>query len=501
MKEKIFSIIEKLSLRPTVGGLEISDSSLRFLCFRGEKKITASLRLPPGIIQDGKINDRQNLSSLLKNLRSQITSKKRRGQKIQIVVSLPASVVYSQSFIVPEVNTEGLAETIELNLRMISPVDLEKSYSDWQIIGNNTNQKEILGVFAEKTIVDQYDQILRENGFLPVAFEFPALSLSRIIKDLGPNLDPTKPYLIIDVTTDGLNFLIVKNGELYFNHFFFWNILQGEKKQIALSDFKNILIQEIQKVINFGLTNLRENFGGTIIITSALQQEIEQIIKNDFGLEIIPLQLKRYTDFQNTWFVALGLALRGLIPRRQDNFISLSGYNVIEEFYHKQTLSFIAFWRNIFAVSFLIFLLVFGNLDWFFSKIEKNMENQISSLNISSQAQEINELQTKAQNFNQLVALITTAKQNSQKWSPFLEQLNNLASSSITIDRILIQSLTTPVRLQGRANDEKTVINFKGILAKQLNITNVNLPLTNIQAAPDRRVSFELFFTIKSLTP
>jgi Tfp pilus assembly protein PilN len=499
MRKKIISLIEKLTFRPLVGGLEINDSAVRFLRFEGKKITTAFLRLPPGVILDGKISDRQNFSAVLKTIRSQLV-KPGKGQKIQVIVSLPASVVFSQSFNIPEINQEGLAEAAELNLQMISPISWEGAYSDWQIIGANANQKEILGVFAERKMVDEYDRCLHENGFLPVAFEFPALALNRLLRDLGPTLDQTKPYLIVNITTDGLNFLIIKNSELYFNHFLFWRTLQGEKKQITIPDFKNILIQETQKVVNFGLTNLKEPFGGAVIIASALESEAGGIIREEFGLEIIPLRLRRYSDFQAAWFVVLGSALRGLIPRRQDTLISLTGHNVVEEFYHEQTLSFIALWRNIFIVSFLTLLMTFGLTDVFFLQIKKNVDNQLNSLMLEPQTKEVVQLQDKAKNFNQLVNLIAAAKQSGRKWSSFFEQLNNLAGNQIIFDRIFIQSLTSPVKIQGRAENEQAVINFKNELANQANFEQVNLPITGIQPTADRRVSFELFFVIKSLT-
>jgi len=499
MKKKIIFLLERLSSRPLVGGLEISDSSLRFLRFKGEKTVTASLPLPPGIILDGKINDRQNFLSALKTIRSQLIEGKKVRLRVHTVVSLPASVVYSQSFSIPEINQKGLEETINLNLQMVSPISPEKAYSDWQIIGGDANQKEILGAFVEKSIVDDYDKCLRESGFLPLAFEFSALSLNRLIKDLGPTIDLDKTYLVVDVSTDGLNFLIIRKGELYFSHFLFWRTLQGEKRQIIFSDFKNIITQEVQKIINFSVTNFKDSFAGVILMAPALEKEVGEIIKEEFSLGIIPLRLKRYHDFSAVWFTALGSALRGLIPRRQDTLISLSGHNVIEEFYQEQTLSFIALWRNIFTTSLVVLLAVFISVDIFFLRVKENIENQLSALIAHPQIQELNALQDKARVFNQSVALISTAKKSSQKWSPFFEQLNGLAGNQIIFDRIFIQSLSLPVRIQGRADNEKAVIDFKNTLTSQPNFEKTDLPLTSIRPTADRRVSFELSFVIKSL--
>ena len=111
-----------------------------------------------------------------------------------------------------------------------------------------------------------------------------------------------------------------------------------------------------------------------------MEKEIEEIIKEEFGLKTIPLRLRRYNDFSAVWFVAFGSALRGLISRRQDVLISLSSSNVIEEFYHEQALSFIALWRNIFFVSLAVLLIVFGGIDIFFNRIQNNIKNQPKQL-------------------------------------------------------------------------------------------------------------------------
>ena len=498
MNKTLSSIIQRLSSQPAVGGLEISDSAIRFLQIKGEKTVTASLRLPPGIILDGKINDRQNFLSALRTVYSQLV-KTKTGPKIHTIICLPVSVVYSQSFSIPQIDRGGIEEAAELNLRMVSPISQEKTYSDWQIIGENTNQMDILGAFIENSIVDDYDRCLRECGFLPMAFEFPALSLTRLIKDLGPAIDIGKSYLVINILTDGLNFLIIRNGQLYFSHFLFWRTLQGEKRQIIFSDFREILIQEVQKIINFLSVNYKESFEGTIIMTPALEKEIGEIIKKEFDLNVIPLRLRRYAEFSAIWFAAFGSALRGLLPRRQDTYISLTAHNVIEEFYHEQALSFISLWRNILVVSSLVLLIAFSGVDIFLAQIKKNIEAQLSSLIARSQIQEVNKLQEKANIFNQSVALVSNAKKSNPKWSPFFEQLNELAGNRVVLDRIIVASLTSPVTIQGRADSERAVIDFKNSLVSQANFEKVNLPLTSIRPMSDRRVSFEISFSIKSL--
>lgn len=498
--KKFLSILKKLSSQPAIGGIEISDSAIRFLRIDGGKITTASLRLPPGVILDGKINDRQIFLAALKNIHSQLL-KTKKTSRIHVIVCLPVSVVYSQSFSIPIINHENLEEAAELNLQIASPIKMEKAYSDWQIIGKDNNQMDALGAFVENSVVDEYDRCLRESGFLPTAFEFPALSLSRLIKDLGPAIDIDKPYLAVNVSSDGLNFMIIRKGELYFNHFIFWRTIQGEKRQIAFPDFRDILIQEVRKVVNFISVNYRESLEGAIITAPALEKEIEDIIATEFKLKAISLRLRRYENIFSVWFTVFGAALRGLAPRREDICISLTAHNVIEEFYHEQALSFISLWKNIFLIFLLVLLFAFGGADMFLVYVQKKTEAQISSLITHSQIQEVGKLEEKARFFNNLVSLVSGAKNSVQKWSPFFSQLSALAGNDIVFDRIIIQSLAAPVRIQGQADSEETVINFKNNIASQSNFGDVDLPLTGIRRLADRRVSFEITFSIKTLTP
>jgi len=500
MFKKIFSLIKRLSSAPPVGGLEISDSAIRFLRIdRNQKITTASLRLPPGIVLDGKIKDRPNFLSALKTICSQLVKLKTEA-KIHAVVSLPVSVVYSQSFGIPVIDQENIEETIELNFQMVSPLDLKKAYSDWQIVGENAVQKDVLGAFAESSIIDEYDSCLREAGFLPIAFEFPALSLARLIKNFGPDLDAEKSYILINVSNDGLNFVIIKKREMYFSHFVLWKTLQGEKKQIIFSDFKNNLVQETQKIINFLSVNYKESFEGAMIITSSLEKEIGEAIGQEFGLKVIPLRLRNYANFPPVWYTAFGSALRGSISRRQDNFISLMAHNVIDEFYHEQALSFISLWRNIFFVSLSAFLIIFGGTDIFLSGIQKKTEAQLASTASVYEAQGLSSLENKASSFNQLLTLVSAAKKSDQNWYVFFQQLSGLAGSKIIFDRILVQSLGAPVRIQGHADSQQTIVDFKNNLVSQTNLTNVDLPLTGIHFTGANQVNFEMSFSIKSLS-
>ena len=92
---------------------------------------------------------------------------------------------------------------------------------------------------------------------------------------------------------------------------------------------------------------------------------------------------------------------------------------------------------------------------YFFNRIQNNIKNQLSALVAYPQIKEVAALRGKAEFFNESVALISAAKKSIFDWSSFFKQLNDLAGNQIVFDQILVQSLTTPIKIKGRADNEK----------------------------------------------
>ena len=113
-------------------------------------------------------------------------------------------------------------------------------------------------------------------------------------------------------------------------------------------------------------------------------------------------------------------------------------------------------------------------------------------------AEEISRLQGEARTFNNLVSLIAKAAAPRVRWSTLFEKLDQLAGSTVALDRVLVQSPAVPVVVNGRASNEEAVLNFKKELSAQPQFTDVNLPLTNITPAGGR-FSFRLDFTARNL--
>jgi len=502
-------ILTILNPQPIIGGLEISDTALKFLVIKENKINFTSLNLVPGIVEEGKIKDKENFKANLLKLRAQITKKTKK--EIYVIVNLPNINIYTQIFNLPMVASENLDEAARLNLQMISPIDFSSVYSDWQKVGESKidgGQLEILSAFISNKIVDEFVECLKETNFIIAAIEFSALALSRLAANL---INLPHSFILLHLNSNGLNFSLIKNRNLYFNHFVPWPI--EKERQISFSAIEEIIVQETKKVLNFSSTHWPDiPINNFLLVTSALEEKIVQIINENFNLTvqklILPKELKdvsgqwsvvssQLPSLAPEWFSVLGSALRGLIPRSKDTIISLASTGTEEEFRRSQIINFIKIWRNIVLTPLSFILLVFIVVEVFLIKTTNSLNSQLSNLINIPEINKINELQEEAKNFNNRVDLALKAKAEVYNWSPFFEKIKELAGNEIIIERIFIQSKEMPILFNGQASDESAILNFKDKLEKEGKFQEINLPLSSISKTADGKVKFSITFKIK----
>ncbi|MEK7089671.1 MAG: hypothetical protein AAB920_02520, partial [Patescibacteria group bacterium] len=217
----------RLTSEPRVGGLHISDSALLYAEIYGGLK-TAGVKLPPGVVMDGKILDPAQFRIALKQLHTAIDSNEKKT--IPVAVVLPTAGIYTQSFTTPNVGRERLQESALLNLQMISPMATDTSYMSWQLMQETPDQFELLGAFTEKKFVDDFRVLLEEAHLSPVVFEFSSLALSRLVALVGGG--DVRPALLLQISSDGLNFSILRNNGLYFDYFRSWKSIHCSERHI-----------------------------------------------------------------------------------------------------------------------------------------------------------------------------------------------------------------------------------------------------------------------------
>lgn len=503
-------ILKILSPTPEIGGVEISDSAVKFALVKNDKSVFASLNLASGIVSEGKVLDKNKLKEALKKLHSRITPKLKK--KVYAVVNIPDDNVYAQSFNLPVAASSNLEEAARLNLQMISPVDFLTAYSDWQKIGeikNDGGQLELLGAFISGGIVDDIIECLKETNFVIVAVEYAGLALSRVAAAALPQ---NSDFVLMHLGANGLNFIFVKNSNFYFSHFAPWP--KGEERQIKMSVVEEMVISETQKTLNFIGSHWPETQIKNIFFsTPILEEKVIDIISKNFGLTaqkiVLPADLKdlagqwsvrdkQIISLGSDWFSVLGSALRGLIPRSKDIIISLASAGTEEEFRQYRIINFAKIWRNAVLASFGLILVTFIFVDIFITSVTNSLNSQLINLANLSVSQDIIDLQKEAKNFNDRIDLALTAKQETYDFYPMLEKLIGFArNNNISINRIFIPSRISQVLFNGQASDYQSIIDFKEKLGNDSQFQEIDMPLSGVIMDSDGRSSFGITFKIK----
>jgi len=491
-------ILSVLRVRPLVGGLEISDSLLHFAYFDGKVWHMGGVRLAPGVLESGKIKDGGKFREALQELKIQVFGKAAAKKRVNAVVSLSSINVYSQIFTLPIIEGENLEKAIQLNIQMVSPVEVSQAYSGWQLVGEDQKslRLEVLSAFIDRSVVDEIVRALYEAGFVAVAIESRALALARLVREEGADIDISRPYVMLSLDNSGFDFLIIRRGQLYFQYFNSWRDLMDEKGQISLPAFEAAITRSFHQVINFYNQQWSETIQGVIISAIAFADEAKRIIIDNFSLSVDELRLKNWRDIGPEWFITLGCGLRGLKPRAEDREISLLGVGAEEEFRREQLLNFSGFWKLLVPVSLGLLVVVFYLADLFVVQTKSALESQ-TLFNLKTQeTKEVQVLQAKVKEFNRSVALISSVEKTRLLKSKLWEKIYSLMSvNGITPNRFYFQSESMPIILTGKAESEDQIVNFKHALEGDPEFTSINLPLADIKS-DGGKPSFSMTFSL-----
>lgn len=492
--------VRRVLLAPEpIGGLSISDTSLKFLLIKGNSIVQASLKIPPGIIETGRVKNKKDFVAALQNIHEQVAPLKK---PLPVILTLPSSLVYSQPFLVPLVDQKHIEESIGLNMQMISPHKIEKSYYDWQEIRflPEKHQMELLGAFTESDIVNEYEASLRAANFNLVAVEFPGLALTRLLQQRWSALSKDSNYLLVYINGDGVLVLILKQGDLFFHHFNSWQeILRDQpQKTITFENVQKILSSEIRRVLNYYLGKFGAPLKEMILISPVFTDEIIELGKKEFNIAVRNLTIPELPNLKPNWFSPLGTALRGLMTRPNDSGITLTRGEAQKEYYHERILHFIGIWRNILIGTLIFVIISFTVIDTAFLKEERRLAEKVTSEFSANDLQKDDLLQKRITDFNSLLGLIEETAVLENSWSNFIVALNGLAGSDITLGRTVANQNNGSVLINGSAKNEGAAIAFKNRLIAHPLITNVELPLSNIRQQPDGSVVFTVTMVTSS---
>ncbi|MDP3725479.1 MAG: hypothetical protein Q8R20_03365 [Nanoarchaeota archaeon] len=490
IKTYIQKFLERLSPEPRVAGLSITNEDIRYV-FAGEKgEEKFSVRIPEGTMENGVVKNPKELQGALWQLHDAVLPKKK-DEIIKVVVSLPPGAVYTQSLKVPYVGEDQLEESVRLNLQIVTPIRAEDAYMDWQKVKEFDNEIEILGAFIEKVHVENIKGPLLSAKFYPVALEFPAIAMMRMIK----MKDREGIIMFVCVSNDGMDFFITKEGCLYFDYFISWKEIKGESKELSRELFDETLERETRKVSNFALSKAGKSIEKAVYIAPGMEARVESVLRK-LGLKTEAAETLGAT-LGPLWYAAEGSGRRkdeGSVARE----INIGGEGMGRAFFEERLIRFTRLWRNIGIGVMVVFLVIDGGMATLLGRDATEIEARVAAFKARGEEGELVRLEDEVKTFNALIGMVGKAREGERNWAAFLANLRRITEAkNIKITRIEVDGRTGLVSLAAEGGSHGAVIDLKNVLALETGIENVDLPLSKIAVTDGNNVTFFLSFKIK----
>lgn len=511
MKINFKSIFKYLIVKENVAGISFSDDSLHFLLFApdNDSKIVASYEadIPQGVIVDGEIKKPELLKPILEGLRNSDNLKK--IKHLYSVVSLRSNVVYHKIFNLPQVQPKEMPNAIELNMKMLSPIKYEEAYSDWELSSEpgevSQFQYRVMSVFGKKSLIDSYNNLLTECGFLPLAVEFQALSIWRLFKHFGMIKDDKKSYLNILLTSDGMDFAVLKDTGLQFSYFQTWQgaiqtspVLAPEMSRGVMNkeSFLRIFTEELRKVFNFYLNRFQEGVSEVFLFAPFFGEDLTAVIEKEFHLPISK-DIPKFS-YSPAFFGTAGAAIRGLVSRADDVEVSLMSIGTEEEYRRRRILSFINLWSKVSMVTVFILIVTAIGVNLFLGMTEKSLQSTNNNLSVALNETKMTELENEARAFNSAISQAQAVLGITKEWSGFFNLWHDYGPE-IKIQKMIISKIDSPVSFSGWVNTNAKMVEFRDKLITATNyFSEVDIPLKSI-IQDKNGVEFNLTFKINKL--
>ncbi len=203
--------IQQLFGAPKAFAIEVKAELVRLLVLEGgtgswRELLFVERALPEGTIVNGEIKDVEVLANEIRAAAQGLPAEKKLRK---IVTALPESHVFmAHVSISREVDKADVAGAVFMQAATKLPINLEQCAWDYQPVGDENEEKQVLFTAAETPYLEALEQAVALAGFELAVVEPESLAWTRALIH-GVALDDSTAVLICDVGHHGANAVIV----------------------------------------------------------------------------------------------------------------------------------------------------------------------------------------------------------------------------------------------------------------------------------------------------
>ncbi len=220
-------------------GFDISDQSIRFVELDRSNGVISlkkygEEKIPPGVVSQGKIVNKDQFRSVVMNLR------KKYGFST-VHVSLPEEQVYLFTLDIPRIDSKEIRQTIELSLEEHIPIAASEALFDYDLISETPDTYTLQVQAVPESIVNAYLAPLEDSGLTVISLELEAQAIARAIVAPGDN----HTYMVLDFGSTRTGVSFISKGIVSFTTTF---DIGGVTQTSIIAKHFNISMEEAEKI-------------------------------------------------------------------------------------------------------------------------------------------------------------------------------------------------------------------------------------------------------------
>ncbi|MFZ2310121.1 MAG: pilus assembly protein PilM [Patescibacteria group bacterium] len=463
------NLLNVISNEESIGGLAISDDSIKFSRLKDSKS-----GLKAELLVEEKISDKELAGGDAAFIAKLLKFSKKNKIKY-IIISVPTDNIFVKTYTFPAAMPDDkVKESINLTIDLQLPKKKEEIYCDWMKLVDGEEKKVLLS-YVSRDYINSLISKIKKVGLKIVAIESHALSLARVIKQVKD-----ESLLIVDKEINTTSFSVIKNNQLFFS----WSAPNNK--------LENNLSQEINKIVNYH-DWFNMPLKSLVLLGNFTEKETKKMPLKIINAELVDA-LKTITA-DTKWFASLGAAHRGLIARRDDKMISFMEIGTEKAYHQEKINTTVNFFIGISTALAIFFAAVFSATWFMLAMMQNNYSQQISSFNLSPSAENASTLREQASTFNSLTSQISSLIKKEPSWSKVTNEIKSKTTSGVIINNLSLPSANGQFSVTGLAINREAINNLKKSFESSEMFSEVNIPLNNLGKKVD--IPFSMTFKMK----
>ncbi|MEA1872794.1 MAG: pilus assembly protein PilM [Chloroflexota bacterium] len=312
--------------------LFIRDTNINLLVMKGEKvEKWASLPLEPGLVSQGLVVDEEQVADKVRQIFKETGAK-----TDKVIIALSGHDSLYRIISLPELPEAIVPEAVRREAQRTIPTPLEEVYFSYQHLPSPRGECRVFLATFPRNLVDALVRTLRQAGIKPHIMDLAPLALCRI---------PDEPQaIIVNARLDHLDVIVLADRLPQVIR-----RLSLPTETESLEEKLPFIAEEFNRTIAFyNSSHMEKPLDSTVpvFVCGDLAEEPEtwQSVVGGAGYSVstLPSPVELPEGFNpNEFMVNIGLALKELLPEKEEANFSIVNFNALPEAYMPQRFSIV----------------------------------------------------------------------------------------------------------------------------------------------------------------